>query len=74
MRKAFLRNTLMVSLLVTGLSFTSCKDKKEVTTESETVIEGDGDTITSTETTVDETGARDTISVTTDTITVKKPK
>lgn len=73
MKNAFLKSTLMVSLLVAGLSFASCKDNKETTIETDTTIEADGDTITTTETEVDGPGANDTISVTTDTVKVTKP-
>lgn len=70
MKITFLRNAFMVAALVAGLSLTSCK--KETTETTETTIT-DGDTVIDTEVKVDETGAKDTISVTTDTITVKKP-
>lgn len=70
MKITFLRNAFMVAVLVAGLSLTSCK--KETTETTETTIT-DGDTVIDTEVKVDETGAKDTISVTTDTITVKKP-
>lgn len=72
MKVTFLRNAFMVAALVGGLSLTSCK-KETTTTETETTMT-DGDTVTATETeVVDETGAKDTMSVTTDTVTVKKP-
>jgi hypothetical protein len=73
MKITFLRNAFMVAALVGGLSLTSCKKETTETTETETMVM-DGDTMTATETeVVDETGAKDTISVTKDTITVKKP-
>ncbi|MNJ98001.1 hypothetical protein D3C87_157590 [compost metagenome] len=74
MRKTFLKSALMVSVLVAGLSLASCKDNKETTIETDTTVEADGDTITTTETEVDMPGGKnDTISVTTDTIKVTKP-
>lgn len=43
MKTIFLRNMLMASVLVTGLSFTSCKDKTEDTsTDTETVVPENG--------------------------------
>jgi len=72
MKVTFLRNAFMVAVLVGGLSLTSCKKETTVTTETEEVVT-DGDTVKATETEVDVTGAKDTISVTTDTVTVRKP-
>lgn len=64
----------MVAALVGGLSLTSCKkETTETTTETETtVMDGDSTTVSETEM-VDETGNKDTISITRDTVTVKKP-
>ena len=65
---------LVAVLFVGALSFTSCKKETTETTETETTIESDGEGTTTTDMEeVDETGAKDTMSVTTDTITVKKP-
>lgn len=74
MKITFLRNAFMLTALVGALSLTSCKKETTETTESETTII-DGDTATSvTETeVVDETGMKDTIQISKDTITVKKP-
>jgi major membrane immunogen (membrane-anchored lipoprotein) len=73
MKLTFLRNAFMVAALVGGLSLTSCKKETETKTETETTIM-DGDTVSATETEVlDETGAKDTIAVTTDTVKVVKP-
>jgi major membrane immunogen (membrane-anchored lipoprotein) len=77
MKMTFLRNTLMVSALVAGLSLTSCKSK----TENDDAMGSDDEmhatdttaTDTTSEGTLDETGAKDTISVTTDTVKVVKP-
>ncbi len=72
MKITFLRNAFVVAALVGGLCLTSCK-KETTTTETETVVtEGDTTTVTDTEM-VDETGTKDTMSVSTDTITVKTP-
>lgn len=73
MKVTFLRNAFMVAALVGGLSLTSCKKETTETTETETtVVDGDTTSVSETEV-IDETGAKDTISVTTDTVTVKKP-
>ena len=39
MKTTFLRNTLMVSVLAIGFSFTSCKKKTETETDTTTEIE-----------------------------------
>lgn len=63
----------MVAALVGGLSLTSCKKETTETTETETTVI-DGDTATVIETELpEEIGTKDTIQVTKDTITVKKP-
>lgn len=74
MKLTFLRNAFMVAALLGGLSLTSCKKETEKTTEIETTIV-DGDTTSSASETevLDETGAKDTIAVTTDTVKVTKP-
>ncbi|MFD2603414.1 hypothetical protein [Flavobacterium suzhouense] len=73
MKVTFLRNAFMVTALVAGLSLTSCKKETTETTET-TVMDGDTTSTTTSETTVvDEVGAKDTISVTTDTVKVVKP-
>ena len=73
MKITFLRNVFMVAALVGGLSLTSCKKETTETTETETtVIDGDTATMTETEV-VDETGTKATVSITKDTVTVKKP-
>ena len=71
MKKTVVRNTLLASALVMGLSMVSCKDKDAegaVDTDMETT-ETDMDTTGE----LDEEGARDTISITTDTITTVEP-
>ena len=73
MKKTVLRNTLMALALVMGLSLTSCKDKDAegtMDTDMETT-ETDVDNTATDE--LDEEGARDTISITTDTITTVEP-
>lgn len=73
MKKTVLRNTLMASAFVMGLSLTSCKDKDAegtMDTDMETT-ETDVDNTATDE--LDEEGARDTISITTDTITTVEP-
>ena len=72
MKKTVVRNTLLASALVMGLSMVSCKDKDAdgaVDTDMETT-ETDMDT---TGEALDEEGARDTISITTDTVTTVEP-
>ena len=75
MKKTVLRNALLASALVAGLSLTSCKDNN---TEAEDNMDNDMETMdadvdnTATED-LDEEGARDTIAITTDTITTVKP-
>lgn len=72
--KITLRSLLLAAVLVGGLTMTSCKKETEATTETETETTVEGrDTITTTETEVDENGAKDTMSVTRDTVVVKKP-
>jgi|GEM_PF-2044146 len=74
MKVTFLKSLLLTAVLTGALSLTSCKKE---TTEETTTVEGattvDGDTLTTTEVKVDETGAKDTIAVSTDTVMVKKP-
>lgn len=68
MKTTFLRNSLFVSLLATGLAFTSCKEKTETETTTEVIdstgtvtSEPIGDTIITDKDTVVETGtANDT--------------
>lgn len=73
MKITFLKSMLFAVVLTGALSLTSCKKEttEETTTDTETTV--DGDTVTTTEVKVDESGAKDTMSVTTDTVTVKKP-
>lgn len=74
MKITFLKSMLFAVVLTGALSLTSCKKETTVettTTDAETTV--DGDTVTTTEVKVDESGAKDTMSVTTDTVTVKKP-
>jgi len=61
MKTTFLRNTLMASAMIAGLMLTSCKEKTETTTETET-IESTGnespmDTIVTDNDTIIDTGA-----------------
>jgi len=37
MKTSLLRNTIMASVLLASLSLTSCKDKEETTTDTETI-------------------------------------
>jgi hypothetical protein len=75
METSFLKNTAFAAVLLAGLAFTSCKSKDGDATDTEV----DTTTATTTDTemestdSLDETGARDTISETTDTITTVKP-
>lgn len=62
MKTTFLRNTLLISALAAGLSFTSCKDKTEAeTTETETIETTEGtqspiDTVVTDDDTIIDTG------------------
>lgn len=71
--KKTVRNTVLASALVMGLSLVSCKDKgAEGTTDTDMeTMETDVDNTATDE--LDEEGARDTIAITTDTITTIKP-
>ena len=73
MKKTVLRNTLLASALLMGLSVVSCKDKgAEGTMDTEMeATETDIDNTATDE--LDEEGARDTIAITTDTITTVEP-
>lgn len=74
MKVTFLKSMLLTVVLTGALSLTSCKKEttEDTMTDTETTTV-DGDTLTTTEVKVDESGAKDTMSVTTDTVTVKKP-
>ena len=78
MKTSFLKNTAMAATLFAGLALTSCKDKDAdadatdmdtTTTTTNTTTDSEMETTDS----LDETGARDTISITTDTIRTVKP-
>jgi len=61
MKTTVLRNTFMALACIAGLSLTSCKDKSETTTDTETVVPENGseapmDTIVREDDTIIETG------------------
>lgn len=69
-----IKGMLLAAVCMGAMSLTSCKKETTettTTTDSTTVVTESADT-NATEP-VDETGAKDTISITTDTVTVKKP-
>jgi len=74
MKVTFLKSIFMIAVLTGALSLTSCKkETTETTTTTEVGATTGEDTLTTTDVDVDENGAKDTISVTTDTVLVKKP-
>jgi hypothetical protein len=61
MKTTFLRNMLMATVMIAGLSLTSCKEKTETTTETETLETTEGnespmDTVVTDNDTIIDTG------------------
>lgn len=77
MKTSLLKNTALATVLLAGLALTSCKSKDADATDTDmdttTTMDGNMETNMEPVDTLDETGARDTISITTDTITTVKP-
>lgn len=71
--KTSMRNIALAAVLLAGLSFTSCKSKDADANDTDVDTVTTVDTETTTTESLDETGAKDTISETTDTITTVKP-